>query len=284
MDPVPFEFDYRVRQPGPRLDRFVAGLWYARGTVPYRRERIAPTGSSVALLIFGDPIAQVPDNGAGVRVESDEGLLIGPHTGPILNEPLGETHAVGVVTTPVGCEAVFGVAPADIRAAVRPVSESWPAGAVVREALRGIEDPDACLERMESLLIEHLDAGVPGVERCAEAVALLDADPMRPIAEVADAIGVSHGHLDREFTRVVGLTPRRLATLLRMNRLLGALDVQGATNWAARATELGWFDQAHLIRDFKRHTGVTPTQYVAAQRSVFGPVADEGAAGFVPEF
>jgi AraC-like DNA-binding protein len=45
----------------------------------------------------------------------------------------------------------------------------------------------------------------------------------------------------------------------------------------------GWFDQAHLIRDFKRHTGVTPSEYVAAQRSTYD--RDEAAisAGFVPE-
>ena len=50
-----------------------------------------------------------------------------------------------------------------------------------------------------------------------------------------------------------------------------------------RAAELGWFDQPHLIRDFKRHTGVTPSQYIEAQRAVFSPGDQTGAAGFVPE-
>jgi AraC-like DNA-binding protein len=53
--------------------------------------------------------------------------------------------------------------------------------------------------------------------------------------------------------------------------------------WSGLAVELGWFDQAHLIRDFKRHTGVSPSQYIAAQLSApaVGDPAD--AAGFVPE-
>jgi methylphosphotriester-DNA--protein-cysteine methyltransferase len=62
---------------------------------------------------------------------------------------------------------------------------------------------------------------------------------------------VSHGHLDRQFTDQVGLSPRTLARILRMRRLLEEIDVHGSVGWADKAAELGWSDQAHLIRDFK---------------------------------
>jgi AraC-like DNA-binding protein len=65
--------------------------------------------------------------------------------------------------------------------------------------------------------------------------------------------------------------------------LLEQIDVSGEIPWSGLAVELGWFDQAHLIRDFKRHTGVTPSQYVAAQRSTIPTVEPEDTAGFVPE-
>jgi AraC-like DNA-binding protein len=111
---------------------------------------------------------------------------------------------------------------------------------------------------------------------------LLRTDPVRPIAEIAAAVGVSHGHLDREFTRIVGLNPRRLARLLRVERLLAAIDVTGENAWASLAAELGWADQSHMIRDFRRHTGSSPSQYIAARRSFgFPPSADD--ARFVPE-
>jgi AraC-like DNA-binding protein len=57
--------------------------------------------------------------------------------------------------------------------------------------------------------------------------------------------------------------------------------VYGQVAWVDLAAELGWFDQAHLIRDFKRHTGVTPSEYQAAQREMYTP--DEAEPGFVPE-
>jgi carbon monoxide dehydrogenase subunit G len=94
---------------------------------------------------------------------------------------------------------------------------------------------------------------------------------------------VSHGHLDRQFTEQVGLSPRTLARILRMRRLLEAIHVHGSVGWALKAAELGWFDQAHLIRDFKRHTGVTPSHYLAAQRSTYDSPEAALSAGFVPE-
>jgi hypothetical protein len=56
------EFAYEERRP-PALARFVESIWYARGRIDYRRERIAPTGSTVAVVVLGDPIRPVA--GAG---------------------------------------------------------------------------------------------------------------------------------------------------------------------------------------------------------------------------
>jgi AraC-like DNA-binding protein len=121
---------------------------------------------------------------------------------------------------------------------------------------------------------------VRGLARCEEVVTVLTESPGRPIGDVAGALGISHGHLDREFTRVVGLSPRTLARVLRVRRLLEQVDVHDRIVWTSLAAELGWYDQAHLIRDVTRHTGVPPSAYVAAQRRFLQP--DEVAPGFVP--
>ncbi|HWM03290.1 MAG TPA: helix-turn-helix domain-containing protein, partial [Actinophytocola sp.] len=68
--------------------------------------------------------------------------------------------------------------------------------------------------------------------------------------------------------------------ILRLRTLLAHIDVYGQVAWTELAGTLGWFDQAHLIRDFKRHTGVTPSEYQAAQRRSFQP--RDAAPGFVP--
>lgn len=277
-----FDFDFVRREPRAPLDRFVATLWHARGTIPYAREKIAPTGSTVAVFVLGAPIIQTPHDGEPLRAE--RGFLVGPHDRPATNEPTGETFAVGIVTTPVGCEALFGVEASSVRGKAVELETRWQTAPALRRALLRDEGAEAQLDRVERHLAQNHDPTVKGLPRCERAVALLEADPRRSVADLAAELGVSHGHLDREFTRVVGLTPRRLTGVLRMRRLLARIDVHARIDWADRAAELGWFDQAHLIRDFKRYTGVTPSQYLAAQRSAISPVDAADSAGFVPEW
>jgi AraC-like DNA-binding protein len=278
-----FEFDFRMRTPGGPLGRAVASAWYARGTVPYKRERVAPTGSSVAVIVLGDPIIETSGGPRAVPLRAERGFLIGPHDRPVTNEPTGETFAVGIVTTPVGCRAALGVDPAAVAGRVEELMRTWPSAADLRERLLAAPDPEDMLDLVVASLADGLDTDVPGLGRCEWAVAMLQEDPVRPIADIAAALGVSHGHLDREFTRIVGLAPRRLARLLRVERLLAAIDLDGDIPWADHAAHLGWADQSHMIRDVKRHTGSTPSAYIAARRAFAAATATEESARFVPE-
>lgn len=273
-------FTYVARQPGPPLARFTESVWYARGRIDYARERIAPTGSTVAVVVLGAPIRETPNDGAGEPFVASEGFLLGPHDRPVINEPTGETYCVGIVSSPIGCRALFNVEPVRVRARVVDLGSWWPPARALREALLGLSDPERMLDLVEETLLTELDAVGTSVERCEAAVRALEADPTRGIGEVAKELGVSHGYLDREFTAVVGLSPRSLSRILRLRLLLAGIDVYRPINWTRRAADLGWFDQSHFIRDFKRHTGVTPSQYVAAQRAHFTP--EEAAPGFVP--
>lgn len=266
---------------GGEAGRFVESIWFARGRIPGVRERIAPTGSTAAAVVLGDPILQTPD-GEGTALGADTGFLIGPHDRPIVNEPQGETYCVRI-TTPVACRLAFGLAPAALRGRVVDLLEAWPRAAALRRELSICRSPAEALDIVEATLQTPEAFDRHAFARCEAAAAELSADPTRPIADIAAGLGVSHGHLDRQFTEQVGLSPRMLARILRMRRLLDEIDVHGAVGWADKAADLGWSDQAHLIRDFKRHTGVTPSEYITAQRATYDPTEAATSAGFVPD-
>ena len=272
------DFEFTERRPDGRLGRYVESIWHARGQIPYVREKIAPTGSTVAGIVLGPPIQQTPAGGPPFLATT--GFLIGPHDRPLVNEPTGRTDCVGVVTTPIGCRAVFGVNPAAIRGRVVDLLAAWPAARALRAALLG-EGPDTTLDRTTWALEASLDESDRALDRCADIVAALEERPAQPVADMAARLGISHGHLDREFTRIVGMPPRTLARVLRVRRLLEQLDVEDAVVWSELAADLGWYDQAHLVRDVTRHTGVPPTAYLRAQRRYLEP--GEHAPGFVPE-
>lgn len=124
--------------PGSALARLVESLWYARGTAPYTRERIAPTGSTVAVFVLGDAILQTPSNGEGPTLRAERGFLIGPHDRPTVNEPTGETFAVGIVTTPIGCQALFGFTRSSMRGQAADLERAWAPAVEIGSTLRRI--------------------------------------------------------------------------------------------------------------------------------------------------
>ncbi|WP_421735492.1 helix-turn-helix domain-containing protein [Cellulomonas sp.] len=273
-------FTYVTHEPTGALGRYVASIWYARGRLRAPAERVAPTGSAVLGLVLGPPIAQVARNGTGDVHLARTGFLLGPDDQPMLNRPLGETWCVGVVATPIGCATAFGVDPRALRGRLVG-AEPW---APLRRQLLGLEDPDAMIAAVEAALTESVVERERALPHCTDAVEAavhaLVADPGRPVADVARALHLSHAHLDRGFRRVVGLSPGTFARLARMRDLLASLDTGRPVGWGQVAADRGWYDQAHLIRHFRRHTGTTPAAYLAAYRAVYGDAHTE--PGFAP--
>ena len=70
------DFEFTERRPAGRLGRYVESVWHARGQIPYAREKIAPTGSTVAGIVLGPPIQQTPSGGPPFLAHT--GFLIGP--------------------------------------------------------------------------------------------------------------------------------------------------------------------------------------------------------------
>ncbi len=154
------EFEYLSRPPDEALLPYVSELWFARGMLPAARELIAPTGGAVLGIVLGDAIRQVPQRGRGEPFLAERGFLIGPDDEAMVNEPTGGTWAVGIVATPVGCAAAFGVHPATIRGAVIDAA-AWT-GFGVRDELTGAA-PSEALIAVEAALAEHLAPPDPGL-------------------------------------------------------------------------------------------------------------------------
>jgi AraC-like DNA-binding protein len=88
-----------------------------------------------------------------------------------------------------------------------------------------------------------------------------------PIGRLAHEVGWSHKHLITRFGQQVGLRPKTAARLVRFQRVWRRLDQpSGRLDWGQLAAEVGYADQAHLIREFRQFTGMTPTQFQARTR------------------
>jgi AraC-like DNA-binding protein len=82
------------------------------------------------------------------------------------------------------------------------------------------------------------------------------------LAELAATVGLDGFHLTRTFTRAIGMPPHAYHLQQRLRTAQGRLAAGEGVTDVAQA--LGFADQAHLTRLFKRLTGVTPGRYRAA--------------------
>ncbi|HEY9374015.1 AraC family transcriptional regulator [Streptomyces sp.] len=109
----------------------------------------------------------------------------------------------------------------------------------------------------------------PAADRAMELVDLIrtgGGHPVRRVSELADRAGLSVRSLQRLFAAYVGVAPKWVVLRYRIHEALerAEADRTGEPDWAALAAELGYSDQAHLVRDFTATVGVPPAAYARA--------------------
>lgn len=81
-------------------------------------------------------------------------------------------------------------------------------------------------------------------------------------AELMGHTGWQQRSLERAFNDAVGLSPKKLGGIIRLHHYLGGVrDLKAKGKLTALAYDAGYYDQAHLIREFRRFTGLTPGSY-----------------------
>jgi AraC-like DNA-binding protein len=134
--------------------------------------------------------------------------------------------------------------------------------AALDHTVQGQPDDDAAIDAVEGFL-RAARAGEDAAlgETMALAARAEDDRDVHRAEDLARIAGVSVRTLHRSFERYIGIGPK---WIIRRSRVQAAAErvASGApVTWAALALDLGYHDQAHLIRDFKAQIGFTPAAY-----------------------
>lgn len=81
------------------------------------------------------------------------------------------------------------------------------------------------------------------------------------ISSTCYSLGMSRQHLARLFQRYVGISAKQFARVVRFQALLKNIRQSLKVNWADEAAMLGYYDQAHLISDFRKFSGTSPEKF-----------------------
>lgn len=176
------------------------------------------------------------------------------------------------VRLPLGVsEAVLGTPASALAGRVAAIDDLWGDAATRRlfDRLAGARDTVEAAAILESAIAERLAITD---ERRARARLTNDAAERlthSSVNAVAVDLGVSERHLRRVFHEAVGVSPKAFAKLTRFNRALGAARARssGHVGWASIAAGAGYYDQAHLIAEFRAIAGVTPRALLGELRA-----------------
>jgi AraC-like DNA-binding protein len=135
----------------------------------------------------------------------------------------------------------------------------------LRERLAGAANHRRRIKLLESFLLTHIRFSTPDPLMTA-AVDWLERDTeAKRIAELTRYIGLSQSALERRFRRTLGISPKRFASIVRLQR---AVRLQGGgADLTTISQAAGYFDQAHFIHDFRRATGRPPEMFFRQVRA-----------------
>ena len=130
----------------------------------------------------------------------------------------------------------------------------------------------AMVRHVEEFLVPLLPAAPdPAAEEVAAMVGRIVADPaLFRVGDAAAMLNVSTRTLQRLFAEYVGASPKWVLRRARLQEAAARADQGADIDWARLADDLGYYDQAHLTRDFTAVVGTSPARY-ARSRSTAPP-------------
>jgi AraC-like DNA-binding protein len=250
-----------VREPSPALASFVASLWYFEGDLPHRRELILPTGAMQLLVnLHEDETRAYEADGHRVVARTRGAALCGAFARPFGIDTAEQRRIVGVTFRPGGAYPFLAVAASEVSEAHVDLGDLWGRdGSLLRERLLEMPNPRAALAELEAVLLAR--AVRPLAEDGAVRLAIAALGRGARVGEVVERTGIAPRRFIAQFAERVGLTPKRYARVRRFQRVLASLVPGQAVDWADVAASCGYFDQAHLIHDFRSFSGLRPTAY-----------------------
>jgi AraC-like DNA-binding protein len=226
-------------------------------------ERVLPDGA--VRLVFNLGAAPSAGDGAGQPVAA-----IGASAAPVVVRMRETVEGVSVTLRPGAAAALLGLPAGEIAGHAVHLDALWQGGAAeLLERMAEAPDDAARVAVLQAALQRRLidSRGIvhPAAMQAARLIAA--SGGRQPLREVAAAVGVGERRLQQLFHAHVGLSPRAWGRLARLHGCLRALRLQPAPAWADVAVDSGFYDQSHLVNEFRALCGVTPTEFLGRATS-----------------
>jgi AraC-like DNA-binding protein len=276
---------YQTYTPAPPLSSFVEYFWHSdHHDQPLTQERALPIGRMQLIIHLDGDEQRVTAQGGQAREQVfRESLLRGPSAAWYLLQAGQRISRIGIQFTPGGAYPFFAPPAHELRDMHVPLDAVW--GARVPEFCDRLRDAPTSHARfllLEQWLLHYAVrplARHPAVEYALQALHPLSGP--WSIGQIVEEAGLSHRRFIEVFRREVGFTPSEHWRLRRFLEVARHTHGRQSASWANLAVQMGYSDQAHLIREFHTFSGLSPRAYLRLRHPQFWtyvPCADDCAA------
>jgi len=248
------------------LNTFIECFWSLESDndiVSPQPERILPDGCVELILNFGSPFTQHNDDVQ--QSVQPQNFIVGQMTQPILISPTGLVELIGIRFHPGGTVPFFRLPMHELTNRVVELgSVARALEAKLKAATEGCHRLADKIADLEHLLMNLLLESKTDFRLLRIASKIVERAGSLSIDDLADGSGLSNRQLERRFLNDVGLGPKLLSRILRFQQVFRAVEAN-RMSWPEVAIDCGYYDQAHLIKDFRQFANQTPSILFAQQ-------------------
>ncbi|HAY20818.1 MAG TPA: hypothetical protein DCY27_01325 [Desulfobacterales bacterium] len=255
---------YKEYQPHPSLTNHITCYWTLTESVglpPAATRHFLTEGGGFSFNLADTPECGNSDPPLATLRQS---CLCGPLTEPMRLQLIGRIRLFGVRFRPGGSYPFIPYPPADLvnfHGEINDFGGGQSRSLIneIRDGCRSVQDRIGYLNRY---LYQYLEKSPKEIPEIALALDIIDkVKGQVDIHRLAKSVGLSTRQLERRFKERIGMSPKQLCRNLRFKNILKYLAESVADSWVDAALTCGYYDQAHMIRDFKHYTGASPGRY-----------------------
>lgn len=257
--------NYQTFQPHSNLESLVKCYWTLE--VPAEknslRQRIIPDGCIEMAFILGDDIKRYTSEDEFIL--QPRAMVLGQTIEPFYIEPTGHVNTFAIRFYPYGF-ANFVTTPikklANKETSIELLFGEKPAKELEQEIIQATDTKER-IEIIETFLLSKLNEKTT-IDNIVKATidTLLSTKGSSPINAILKEDLSKRRQLERKFLKQIGISPKRLGKVIRLQAALKMLLNQKTKNLTEIAYKSEYYDQAHFIKDFKEFTGTNPKEFL----------------------
>ncbi|MDL2306031.1 helix-turn-helix domain-containing protein [Bacteroides sp. OttesenSCG-928-D19] len=253
--------DFRIIQPSPLLVPYVKHYWLLKTACDSPTlARTVPMGMMNLIFHRGNRLFSIHDNELHPRA-----FLSGQEKTFADLEYTGQVNMISIVFRSVGAKAFFNLPMNKInnlRVTAGDLEDKELTA--LEQSLTSTENDKLCILLIEQFLLKRLSRLAEyNLKRIETAIQLIDAG-QTDISLLANTACLSTKQFQRVFSEHVGANPKEFSRTIRFQKALHTLETRPQISLTTLAYDCGYFDQSHMIKDFKALSGYTPSEYLAS--------------------